>query len=101
MGKCGHERPAHVPAKWYRFAEKDMRQCEESALSRGRGKCLESFQIRAHEPMVPRNSGWSLGLLVLVYSLIGIAAALLLGIAASLWPAFQAIRQPIVKNLRN
>ena len=33
--------------------------------------------------------------------LIGIAAALLLGILASLWPAFQAIRQPIVKNLRN
>ncbi len=31
----------------------------------------------------------------------GIAAALLLGIAASMWPAFQAIRQPIVKNLRN
>jgi putative ABC transport system permease protein len=33
--------------------------------------------------------------------LIGIVAALLLGILASLWPAFQAIRQPIVKNLRN
>lgn len=36
-----------------------------------------------------------------VVVLSGIAAALLLGIAASLWPAFQAIRQPIVKNLRN
>jgi len=37
----------------------------------------------------------------LMVVLSGIAAALLLGIAASLWPAFQAIRQPIVKNLRN
>lgn len=36
-----------------------------------------------------------------VVVLSGIAAALMLGIAASLWPAFQAIRQPIVKNLRN
>jgi putative ABC transport system permease protein len=36
-----------------------------------------------------------------VVVLSGIAVALLLGIAASLWPAFQAIRQPIVKNLRN
>jgi putative ABC transport system permease protein len=31
----------------------------------------------------------------------GIAAALLLGILASLWPAFQAMTQPIVKNLRS
>lgn len=31
----------------------------------------------------------------------GIFAALLLGILASLWPAFQAITQPIVKNLRS
>ncbi|WP_367875077.1 ABC transporter permease [Luteolibacter sp. Populi] len=31
----------------------------------------------------------------------GIAAALLLGVMASLWPAFQAMTQPIVKNLRN
>jgi putative ABC transport system permease protein len=30
----------------------------------------------------------------------GTGAALLLGIAASLWPAIQAIRQPIVQNLR-
>jgi len=32
---------------------------------------------------------------------IGISAALLLGIFASLWPAFQAMTQPIVKNLRS
>ncbi len=31
----------------------------------------------------------------------GIAAGLLLGAAASLWPAFQAIRQPIVHSLRH
>ena len=31
----------------------------------------------------------------------GTAAGLLLGIAASLWPAFQAIRQPIVHSLRH
>ncbi|MES2476578.1 MAG: ABC transporter permease [Verrucomicrobiota bacterium] len=31
----------------------------------------------------------------------GIAAALALGIFASLWPAWQAMSQPIVKNLRN
>lgn len=31
----------------------------------------------------------------------GITAALVLGILASLWPAFQAVTQPIVKNLRN
>ena len=30
----------------------------------------------------------------------GIAAALLLGLLASLWPALQAMRQPIVKSLR-
>lgn len=29
----------------------------------------------------------------------GVAAALLLGVLASLWPAFQAMTQPIVKNL--
>ncbi|BCX48457.1 ABC transporter permease containing MacB-like periplasmic core domain [Haloferula helveola] len=32
---------------------------------------------------------------------VGIAAGLLLGIFASLWPAFQAIRQPIVHSLRH
>ncbi len=32
---------------------------------------------------------------------IGILAALLLGIFASLWPAYQAMTQPIVKNLRS
>lgn len=32
---------------------------------------------------------------------VGIGAALLLGIFASLWPAWQAVSQPIVKNLRN
>lgn len=32
---------------------------------------------------------------------IGIVAALILGVAASLWPAFQAMTQPIVKNLRS
>jgi putative ABC transport system permease protein len=32
---------------------------------------------------------------------IGVSAALLLGILASLWPAWQAMTQPIVKNLRN
>ena len=32
---------------------------------------------------------------------IGVLAALLLGIFASLWPAFQAMTQPIVKNLRS
>jgi putative ABC transport system permease protein len=32
---------------------------------------------------------------------VGVAAALLLGISASLWPAWQAMRQPIVKNLRS
>lgn len=31
----------------------------------------------------------------------GVGAALALGIFASLWPAFQAMRQPIVKNLRS
>jgi putative ABC transport system permease protein len=31
----------------------------------------------------------------------GILAALVLGMLASLWPAFQAMTQPIVKNLRN
>ena len=31
----------------------------------------------------------------------GIGAALLLGILASLWPAWQAMTQPIVKNLRS
>ena len=31
----------------------------------------------------------------------GIAAALALGIFASLWPAWQAMSQPIVKNLRS
>jgi putative ABC transport system permease protein len=31
----------------------------------------------------------------------GISAALILGILASLWPAFQAMSQPIVKNLRS
>lgn len=31
----------------------------------------------------------------------GVLAALLLGIFASLWPAFQAMTQPIVKNLRS
>ena len=30
----------------------------------------------------------------------GITVALFLGILASLWPAFQAIQQPIVRNLR-
>jgi putative ABC transport system permease protein len=33
--------------------------------------------------------------------LTGVGAALLLGIFASLWPAFQAISQPIVNNLRS
>jgi putative ABC transport system permease protein len=33
--------------------------------------------------------------------LVGISAALLLGILASLWPAWQAMTQPIVKNLRS
>lgn len=33
--------------------------------------------------------------------LVGIGAALLLGVFASLWPAFQAMTQPIVKNLRS
>lgn len=32
---------------------------------------------------------------------VGVAAALLLGVSASLWPAWQAMRQPIVKNLRS
>jgi len=32
---------------------------------------------------------------------IGVGAALMLGIFASLWPAFQAMTQPIVKNLRS
>lgn len=32
---------------------------------------------------------------------VGVAAALGLGVLASLWPAWQAMRQPIVKNLRN
>jgi putative ABC transport system permease protein len=32
---------------------------------------------------------------------VGILAALFLGIFASLWPAFQAMTQPIVKNLRS
>ncbi len=32
---------------------------------------------------------------------IGVSAALLLGIFASLWPAYQAMTQPIVKNLRS
>lgn len=32
---------------------------------------------------------------------VGVMAALLLGIFASLWPAFQAMTQPIVKNLRS
>jgi putative ABC transport system permease protein len=32
---------------------------------------------------------------------IGVFAALVLGIFASLWPAFQAMTQPIVKNLRS
>lgn len=32
---------------------------------------------------------------------IGILSALILGIFASLWPAFQAMSQPIVKNLRS
>lgn len=31
----------------------------------------------------------------------GVLAALLLGVFASLWPAFQAMTQPIVKNLRS
>ena len=33
--------------------------------------------------------------------LVGILAALVLGVFASLWPAFQAMTQPIVKNLRS
>ena len=33
--------------------------------------------------------------------LVGVLAALALGIFASLWPAFQAMTQPIVKNLRS
>lgn len=32
---------------------------------------------------------------------VGVLAALVLGIFASLWPAFQAMTQPIVKNLRS
>ena len=32
---------------------------------------------------------------------VGVAAALLLGVSASLWPAWQAMSQPIVKNLRS
>jgi putative ABC transport system permease protein len=32
---------------------------------------------------------------------VGVVAALTLGIFASLWPAFQAMTQPIVKNLRS
>lgn len=32
---------------------------------------------------------------------VGLVAGLALGVFASLWPAFQAIRQPIVRNLRN
>ncbi len=32
---------------------------------------------------------------------VGVGAALLLGILASLWPAWQAMTQPIVKNLRS
>lgn len=32
---------------------------------------------------------------------VGVSAALLLGIFASLWPAWQAMSQPIVKNLRS
>jgi putative ABC transport system permease protein len=31
----------------------------------------------------------------------GVAAAFILGVLASLWPAFQAMTQPIVKNLRS
>jgi putative ABC transport system permease protein len=31
----------------------------------------------------------------------GVGASLMLGILASLWPAFQAMTQPIVKNLRS
>ena len=33
--------------------------------------------------------------------LTGIAAALALGVLASLWPAWQAMSQPIVRNLRD
>lgn len=33
--------------------------------------------------------------------IVGVGSALLLGIFASLWPAFQAMSQPIVKNLRS
>jgi len=33
--------------------------------------------------------------------IVGVGAALALGILASLWPAFQAMSQPIVKNLRS
>ena len=33
--------------------------------------------------------------------IVGVLAALVLGIFASLWPAFQAMTQPIVKNLRS
>ncbi|MFM2242933.1 MAG: hypothetical protein RLZ97_1788 [Verrucomicrobiota bacterium] len=33
--------------------------------------------------------------------LTGVAAALVLGVSASLWPALQAMTQPIVKNLRS
>jgi putative ABC transport system permease protein len=33
--------------------------------------------------------------------LIGISSALVLGVAASLWPAFQVMTQPIVRNLRS
>jgi putative ABC transport system permease protein len=33
--------------------------------------------------------------------IIGVLAALVLGVFASLWPAFQAMTQPIVKNLRS
>ena len=37
----------------------------------------------------------------LVVIAVGVCAGLLLGVLASLWPAFQAIRQPIVHSLRN
>ena len=33
--------------------------------------------------------------------LVGVVASLLLGVFASLWPAFQAVTQPIVRNLRS
>ncbi len=37
----------------------------------------------------------------LVVVAVGIVAALLLGTGASLWPAWQAVRQPVVKSLRS